>query len=374
MKTGNLWNKIICFIFLIWIFGCGILSVVAKDREFSEMENRYLKTFPVFHPDALFDGTYEEAVEGYLSDQFIGKDRFMELYQTVNYAMGIRESDDVYYGKYDTLLKKYTGDEEMVLGERAEQLKNFAEAVDVPVAISLIPGAATVWSDRLPSYAPNQNQQMMIHEFYRQTGLPSVDNGSILSEHAGEDIYYHTDHHWTSLGAYYGYEAASEVLNYQPIPLTDYQATLLSDDFKGSLYSKAPGAWVKPDKMYAYVPKDGIDVSVYNGKEYVPGQMYVTKNLEKKDKYSVFFGGNQPLIIVKTNQTSLGKLLLIRDSYSDSMIPFMTAHYSEIHMMDPRYYKQSAKDYIKTNDIDCVLFCFGLEQFEECDGLRLVLK
>ncbi len=377
MKVKSKWNQCITILFLIWIFGCGTLSIITSDRDFSEMENRYLKTFPVFHWDAFFDGSYEEDIETYLSDQFIGKDRFMELYQAIFYAVGIRETKDVYYGKKDTLLKKYTGDEENVLVERTAQLKNFADAVDVPVAVSLIPGAATIWSDRLPLHAPNQNQKEVIEAFYEKTQLPAVDNSGILLQHAQEEIFYHTDHHWTSLGAYYGYQAAAQVLGFQPIPLTDYEATMLSDDFKGSLYSKAPGTWVKPDAMYAYVPEDGISVTVYDGKEYVKSQMYVTENLEKKDKYATFLGGNQPLIMIKSDSALAGKekkLLLIRDSYSDSMVPFLTAHYTEIHMMDPRYYKQSAKDYIESNEIDSVLFCFGLEQFEECDGLRMVLK
>lgn len=374
MKTNDKWNICISVVFLLWIFGCGIFSLIAKDRAFSEMENRYLKTVPTFHWNTLMDGSLEEDIETYLSDQFIGKDMFMELYQAVNYSLGIHESNDVYYGKEDTLLKKYTGDEEAVLSERASQLKDFAASVDVPVAVSLIPGAATIWSDRLPANAPNQNQQTVIDAFYDETGLPAIDNCEMLKEHAEEYIYYHTDHHWTSLGAYYGYAAAGEVLGYTPVPLTDYDATLLSDAFKGSLYSKAPGTWVKPDEMYAYVPDDGIEVTVYDGNDYTKSQLYVTENLEKKDKYSTFLGGNQPLMIVKSNHAPAGKLLLIRDSYSDSLVPFLTAHYAEIHMLDPRYYKQSAEAYIEENEIDSVLFCFGLEQFEECDGLRLVLK
>ena len=91
--------------------------------------------------------------------------------------------------------------------------------------------------------------------------------------------------------------------------------------------------------------------------------LYDTSFLSVKDKYSMFLGGNQPLAVVRTPHTDAPKLLIVRDSYTDSLVPFLTAHFSEIHLVDPRYYKLSVADYIQENGIDEALVLYSVSNF-----------
>ena len=161
-------------------------------------------------------------------------------------------------------------------------------------------------------------------------------------EHKDEDIFYRTDHHWTSLGAYYGYTGLASALGYTPVPLTDYTPTVRSTEFYGTVFSSSGVRWVQPDTITTYVPDDGITVVSHtydNSGNPVEEQraLYVESFLSVKDKYSMFLGGNQSLgVVTNTNNPDGPKLLIIRDSYADSLVPFLTAHYSEIHLIDPR--------------------------------------
>ena len=201
-----------------------------------------------------------------------------------------------------------------------------------------------------------------------------------LWEHKGEDIFYRTDHHWTSLGAYYGYTGLATALGYTPVPLNDYTETVRSTAFYGTVFSSSGVRWVRPDTISTYVPDDGITVAshTYDNKGNPveePRQLYDTSFLSVKDKYSMFLGGNQPLGVVKNANNPDGpRLLIIRDSYADSLVPFLTPHFSEIHLLDLRYYKLSIADYIAQNGIDQALVLYSVPNFVTDSNLLWIAK
>ncbi len=154
----------------------------------------------------------------------------------------------------------------------------------------------------------------------------------------------------------------------EPVPLEQYTKTTVSEDFYGTVYSSSGVRWVKPDCMDTYVPEEGITVisHTYDQKGNPveePRQLYDETFLAVKDKYAMFLGGQQSLGVVRTPNTQAPKLLLIRDSYSDSLTPFLTAHFSEIHLIDLRYYKLSVGDYIKEHGIDTAVVLYSVPNF-----------
>ena len=160
----------------------------------------------------------------------------------------------------------------------------------------------------------------------------------------------------------------AEALGYDPVPLESYQKTTVSTEFYGTVFSSSGVRWVKPDEMDVYVPEEGITVvsHTYDSKGNPveePRQLYDESFLAKKDKYSMFLGGQQSLGVVTTGNTDKPKLLLIRDSYSDSLLPFLTPHFSEIHLMDFRYCKLSPAQYIQDNNIDQALVLYSVPNF-----------
>lgn len=369
-------KRIIILILLVWIFGMSLLSMVMPNQTFSRMENRYLAEFPTVSLRNVLDGSFEEKFELYLNDHFALRDIFVRLSKLKSYALGIREFGDVYYAKDDTLLRRLKPNEERASANTAA-IAEYAKNAEIPVDFALIPGAVAIWNEKLPDHVPNYDQEAEIQRIYDSLGssyVNCVDMYEALVSHDTEYIYYHTDHHWTSLGAYYGYAAYIDTIGQAAASIADYKDTSLSEAFLGTLYSDAPFPWIAPDEIHAYVPDENISVTVFDGMEYQNGELYVKDNLKEKNQYTVFLGGNQPLITVQSQKTQGEKLLIVRDSYMDSMTPFLTTQFSEIHLIDPRYYKQELSSYIEEHDIDRVLICMSLSSYMESSGLLPILK
>lgn len=356
-----------------------VANAVSPDRTFSEVENRNLEQLPavdfgtpekLFRDGNFFNGQFMRDFETYTTDQFIGRDAWVDLKARTERALGKKENNNVYFADNDTLITRFDQPAADRVTENLNYVNKFVENVDIPVVFSLIPSQACIWADRLPEGAPNASQtDLMAQAQEAVTGATWADVYTPLMEHKDEDIFYRTDHHWTSLGAYYGYTGLASALGYTPVPLTDYTPTVRSTEFYGTVFSSSGVRWVKPDTITTYVPDDGITVVSHtydNSGNPVEEQraLYVESFLSVKDKYSMFLGGNQSLgVVTNTNNPDGPKLLIIRDSYADSLVPFLTAHYSEIHLIDPRYYHLSVKDYVAQNGIDQALVLYSVPNF-----------
>jgi len=323
-------------IFLSALF-CAFLGVflvanaVSPDRTFSQMENRNLEQLPVPSVKTLLNGQFMKDFETYTTDQFVGRDGWIALKSTTERVLGKKENNNVYFAAGDTLISRFDEPDGEKVTNNLNYVNNFVENVDIPVTFSLIPTQACIWADRLPAGAPNASQTAILEQAKAAVpGASWADLYTPLWEHKGEDIFYRTDHHWTSLGAYYGYTGLATALGYTPVPLNDYTETVRSTEFYGTVFSSSGVRWVRPDTISTYVPDDGITVAshTYDNKGNPveePRQLYDTSFLSVKDKYSMFLGGNQPLGVVKNANNPDGpRLLIIRDSYADSLVPFLT--------------------------------------------------
>lgn len=346
-----------------------VAGAVCPDQEFSPLENRALQQMPELSAASVLSGQFMSDFETYTTDQFPGRDAWVDLKARTERLMGKQENNGVYFCKDDTLITRFDTPDAAQVAANLKYVDQFAAKAGVPVLFSLIPGAAEVWADRLPDGAPNASQKAVIDQAGSALASARVyDTWSTMTAHKDEDIYYRTDHHWTSLGAYYGYTALMDAMGMQAVPLSDYTKTTRSDSFYGTVYSSSGVRWVRPDSIETYVPDDGITVTshTYDAKGNPVEEarsLYDTSFLSVKDKYSMFLGGNQSLCVVRTPHTDAPKLLIIRDSYTDSLVPFLTAHFSEIHLVDPRYYKLSVSQYISENGIDQALVLYSVPNF-----------
>ena len=355
-------------LFCAFIGGVCVISLLLPDKDFSPLENRYLQKPPRLSMETLGSGKFMEDAEKYVSDHIAGRDFWVAAKAWSERLSGKQENEGVYFGKQDTLINRVKDPDPEKLEQDTGHLDTLVGNVSVPVYFGLIPSAAEIWRDRLPDGAPTADEKAVIDRLYFSTGASPIDLYSALAAHSGEDIYYRTDHHWTSLGAYYGYTALIRALGMEPVPLEQYTKTTVSEDFYGTVYSSSGVRWVKPDCMDTYVPEEGITVvsHTYDQKGNPveePRQLYDETFLAVKDKYAMFLGGQQSLGVVRTPNTQAPKLLLIRDSYSDSLTPFLTAHFSEIHLIDLRYYKLSVGDYIKEHGIDAAVVLYSVPNF-----------
>ena len=304
-----------------------------------------------------------EDFESYVTDQFPLRDQWIQLKALSERALGKQENNAVYFGTDgQTLFAFYTAPDD--LAQRMGYVNALANNVDVPVYFSLVPDKSYVWADRLPANAPKVDNGWMNETAKALVGerLHYIDLYGALS---GEDVFYRTDHHWTTMGAYQGYAALANAMNGSAAVL-DYEPTLVSDSFYGTTYSSSGAGWVRPDEMYTWVPEGGdngqLIVYRYPEGEPVEGSLYDLSKLEAKDKYSMFLGGNQPLCYIY-NPEGTGNLLIIRDSYSDSLAPFLSLDYQQIHLFDLRYNNTSLKEYVATYGIDQVLVLYSASNF-----------
>ena len=355
-------------LFALFLGSLSVASALTPDKTFSELENRSLAQRPALTLKSLRSGEFMSDYESYVTDQFAVRDSWIAAKAYLEKAVGKQENNGVYFCDDATLISRFDAPDEKRLTNNINYVNQFAEKSPVPVTFGLIPTQASIWAHKLPQGAPNYDQSLVMSQAAQSTTARFVDLTSVLSQHKDEPIFYRTDHHWTSLGAYYGYVALSEVLGYTPVPLETYTRTTVSTEFYGTVFSSSGVRWVKPDEIDIYVPEEGVTVTshTYDNKGNPieePRQLYDESYLSKKDKYSMFLGGQQPLGVVKTGNTDKPKLLLIRDSYSDSLVPFLTPHFSEIHLMDFRYCKLSPSQYIADNGIDQALVLYSVPNF-----------
>ena len=135
-----------------------------------------------------------------------------------------------------------------------------------------------------------------------------------------------------------------------------------SGEFQGTLYSRSGVHWLPPDTIEFWVPDDGLEVTSWREGAPQKASLYDLAKLQTKDKYSAFLGGNQPLCVIK-NPRGTGKLLVIRDSYADSMAPFLALHFEEVHLLDPRYYRYAASKYAEENSMDAIAVVYSVPNF-----------
>ena len=362
------YSRFLTALFCLFLGGLLTVHVLLPDREKSETENRTLAQLPEFSWESLKDGTYTEAIETYFADQFPLRDGWTGFKARAEQLLGKREFNDIYLAG-DTLISKVETPDQTLVDNNLSYIDRLAGKTDAAVTIGLIPSAADIWKDKLPAGAESWDQSGLLANSH-------VDFKGALSEHADEQIFYRTDHHWTTLGAFYGANVLLEYLGREPLKQEDFTVEIASDMFNGTLYSQSGIHWLPSDTMEYWVSEAGLKVTSWNtGKpEEVP--LYDRGYLEKKDKYSSFLGGNQPLCIIQ-NETlpeSAGKIVLVRDSYSDALAPFLAQRFAEVHLLDLRYYRAPVSMYALQNNIDEIVVLYSVQNFISDPNLVLLTQ
>lgn len=356
-------NKIEILLFLIFIIFFGLGYVFFEQREFSEMENRYLTTRPEFTWKSFIEGDYTEEFEAYTADQIIGKDAFVQSNVAVNRMLGVSEINQVYIGKEGYLIQDYQ-EPGNILDENLAYLRAFAnENPEVEMTFLVIPNVNEIYPEYLPQFAETYPQSDVIDEV-QSALIPEmtvIDGTKALQAHKDEELYYKTDHHWTSLGAYYVYESFCHALSMEATPLEEFEHLQVKEEFYGSLYSKVPMAGQESDVVDIYMNPNGVYTVTNVTEQKQMNSLLDMSYAVRKDKYSVFFGGNYPLLVIESNSSNEEKVLIIKDSYANCMMPMLVDHYSEVHMMDLRYYHEDVGTYLQEQEITNVIFIHNVD-------------
>lgn len=350
-------KKIIIPALFCMMLAAGLCAeLMTPDLAYSEHERRTLTQFPTVSAENIRKGSFSTELDSYLSDQFPARDAWVTVKTCTDRLCGKKESGGVFFAADGYLIEKHAELNEAQMQKNVDALKALSERLgEIPVRVMLVPTASEILSDKLPAYAPNADQSAVI-EYAKSQGLDTVDVSGTLRAHSGEYIYYQTDHHWTSLGAYYAYAAWR---GDAAIPLADWQTETLSTTFRGTTYAKVNDPFAAYDTLTAYY-RSAHPVS-YNQGSYQTDSIYERAKLDTSDQYAVYCNSNQADTVISGADT--GKLLILKDSYANTFAQFPAEEYAETHMIDLRFFRKSVPAYIAENGITEVLVLYNIPNF-----------
>ncbi len=353
-----------------------LINLIKRDEEFSESENRMLTGRPEMTWESVKSGKYMSEFESYVSDQFFMRNQWITLKLYEDKLMGKKESNGVYLGKKGYLIEKPDMPDWENVEKNVKSIAALAERhSDIPVYMSLVPNASHILKDKMPYGAPvrNQDEDIARIRHFGGNSIKNIDISSVMKKHAQEEIYYKTDHHWTSLGAYYGFKEIAKEMNLENVAL-DYNVYTVAEDFQGTLASKS-GYHGSEDTVKIYEPKDVRTeyIVLYTEEGKKTTSIYDSASLKKKDKYTVFFGGNHARIDISTTQKERRNLLLFKDSYANCMVQFLLPYYQNIIVIDPRYFYDSVDNIIESCMITDILFLYNVNTFVTDNSIADVL-
>ncbi|MDO4187464.1 MAG: DHHW family protein [Lachnospiraceae bacterium] len=358
--------------FTLFILGVFVLYFLMPDNEKSEWENRYLEQAPKLSVTDLLDGTYMTKYEDYINDQIPFRDGFIKVKAVAEAGLLKCENNGIVKGK-DSYLFTKGKDDTTVFDKNIDIIDQFAKSVDSRVTVAIAPNASGVLEDKVPKGFMMPNQAEKLDALYADKTLLKdarvVDLKSVLRAREDEYIYYRTDHHWTTNGAYYAYQEISE----NPIDLSaisENVKAMEAGDFLGTLYAKYKGLFVNSDIITYY----DIPVLKYSadGKEYAG--LLDTDKLSAFDKYGMFMRGNFGRCDVKTSTKNGKSLIIFKDSYANCLIPFLTYDYEDIIVLDLRYAKESIKELVSDHKDSDILFLYNFDFLNEDNHFYKLMK
>lgn len=308
------------------------------DRVFSETENRVLASRPKFSAQELFFGSYTSDYEKYVTDQFVSRDKWISIKTLTDMALQKKAISGVYLAGDNYLIEQhlpqdYTAELEE---KRLELLERLVQEWDATVM--LVPTADNILSDKLPGNALYYDQTDLLERVADLVGEERyVDAYTALKNHSQEEIYYRTDHHWTTLGAYYGYQAWAETVEIKPYRYNPDNLVTVSESFLGTLHSKI-NLNRRPDQIQ-YFPetvKQPTQVTYDFGRK--TDTLYEESYLETKNQYGFFLDDNHAIVEIATPYHNGKTLFVLKDSYANCFVPLLIQHYEKIYMLDLRYY------------------------------------
>lgn len=356
-------------VFLIFIYGMALWFLFSPKTDYSSSEKRYLQKFPDANVEKVLSGEFGSEFETFFADQFPQRNTWVGINAYTTLAEGNNGASGVYNCKNGCLINKPVSTENN-LDKNIGAVADFTKSIDAPTTVMLVPSTGYIADDVLPTFHDKYNDDediSRISSTLSKNKIGFVDlRERFKSEYKnGSQLYYKTDHHWTTKGAYTGYQELCKALGITPID----DSTLKKDsypDFYGTTYSSS-GFWLTPpDNIEIWSNPNNssknISVKITEGANIkTSGSMYFTDHLKEDDKYPVFIDGNHALTEITNTNAKNGTILLIKDSFSHSLAPFLAENYSKVVLVDLRYYKESVSDLVTTYNPEQVVVLYGID-------------
>ena len=353
--------------------------LILPDKAYSASEKRILSGPPSLTLDSLASGRFMDEIEDYAADQFPLRDFWMKAKTTFFRAMNMRESQGVYLLSNGGLAERFDTPDEQNFTETTDAVRAFSERYpETPMYFLLAPTAVSVLKDLLPKDAVTESQDAYIERLFATLpeGIRPIDvRAAFRSADDPASLYYRTDHHWTTKGALLAYTTAKAVMGIESD--VTFSGGVASNSFRGSLTGKSGFTVDPPDELTIYLPENAPSTFLYTvnypDELRKTASVYDLDSLVSDDPYTVFFGSNHPLIEIDTTADTDRTLLVIKDSYANSFIPFALTEFARIVLLDPRYYYDDIDVLMKAESFTDVLFLYNVNTLAADTSLKVVL-
>ncbi len=338
-----------------------LMNLLTPATDFSEMENRYLSQRPVFSLSAIADSSakgYAQKFEQYVNDQFALRDRWISLKSRCEALLGKTENNGIVYGGDNYLFEKFRSYDAQRLEKNLGYLAEFSALnPSVNKYIMVVPGSYSILGHLVPKGLGNVDQLALIEAVNGRlalSGYTGVDVSDKLLAHAREEIYYRTDHHWTTQGAWYGYESFAHAVGRAAI-LPEPSLARSAGDFWGTYFSKAK----KFDAVADHITWYDLPVSSVEIDGAAAASMYDAEVLKTRDKYAMFLHANNGVTVIQNDNAPSGAIMVIKDSYANCFVPFLTQSYQKVVVVDLRSLPNGVNALVTSEQIQDVLVLYS---------------
>lgn len=398
-KTENTINIINVTVFTLVLGIGGLASLSMKKQAVSEIENRQLTPFPAYSDSALWSGNYFRQVDQYYADNFPLRNRWINVSGSFRNKFGFESGDiKIYEPANDAEANEITDTtkntvnsgplpDDGAVGEVKKRLfvfknrafemfggstamgKSYANVInsynrlgipDLQVYNLIIPVALEF--ELTEKYKKLQKpNRPAIESIYNEldSTIKKVWAIDEIRKHREEYIYFNTDHHWTSLGAYYAYRAFCETAGLTPVSLDTVRYKVKST-FLGSLYrlTRDPKLKENPDSVKYYLFRDSVRfyIGSSNSLTYWGKSKMYGEGANGSNSYSVFLQGDLPIVKMETQHNNGRKIVIVKESYGNAFAPFLVNNYEKIIVVDQRYYTGDFVAMLKKEGINELLF------------------
>ena len=375
MKKNILKKYPTFFIFSILVILFTVIDIINSPNEFSELENRKLSQMPILSLKSYIDTSFSSDYEKYINDQFFLRDNWIDLKSRIEYLLGKRENNDIIFGKENYLFKKFTTFNDEMLENNLNSIITFTNNYNKEVDFFIIPNSYAVYDELTPRYLPLVDQLSLINSINSYLSLKSNDHINTINvaeellKNKDDYIYYKTDHHWTSYGAYLAYLKYMDYLGLEIVDINNLEKITINN-FLGTYYNRSKYFKADSDFITYY---NILDLYIkIDGKEQL--SLMDLDKFKGSDKYSAFLWGNNGLTkVINENISEERKgssILIFKDSYANSFIQFLSYNYEIIDIIDLRYFKESIRNFMKDKDYNEILIMYSFNNLSSDINIR----
>ncbi len=375
MKKNILKKYPTFFVFSILVILFTVIDIINSPNEFSELENRKLSQMPILSLKSYIDTSFSSDYEKYINDQFFLRNNWIDLKSRIEYLLGKRENNDIIFGKENYLFKKFTTFNDEMLENNLNSIITFTNNYNKEVDFFIIPNSYAIYDELTPRYLPLVDQLSLINSINSYLSLKSNDHINTINvaeellKNKDDYIYYKTDHHWTSYGAYLAYLTYMDYLGLEIVDINNLEKITINN-FLGTYYNRSK--YFKADSDFiTYYNILGLHIEI-DGKEKL--SLMDLDKFKGSDKYSAFLWGNNGLTkVINENISEERKgssILIFKDSYANSFIQFLSYNYEIIDIIDLRYFKESIRNFMKDKDYNEILIMYSFNNLSTDINIR----